>query len=98
MQDHNHNPYLAGSGLSTEQLDRGGYTIRTTLDPNAMTQVKAAVDAEVPPRQPHVADAMAIVSPGQDKHRVLAMAANRTFGLKADQEGTATGCLTSQST
>jgi membrane peptidoglycan carboxypeptidase len=53
MQDHNHNPYLAESGLSTEQLDRGVYTIRTTLDPNAMTQVKAAVDAEVLPRQPH---------------------------------------------
>jgi membrane peptidoglycan carboxypeptidase len=38
-----------------------------------------------------VADAMAIVAPGQDKHRVLAMAANRTFGLKADQEETSYG-------
>ena len=83
--------YLNESGLTTEQIDRGGYTIRTTLDPRAMAQAKAAVDAEVPPQQPHVADAIAIIAPGRNKHQVLAMAANRTFGLKADQEETSYG-------
>ena len=83
--------YLTESGFTTQQLDQGGYTIRTTLDPNAMAQAKAAVDTEVPPQQPHVADAMAIVAPGQDNHHVLAMAANRTFGLKADQQQTSYG-------
>jgi membrane peptidoglycan carboxypeptidase len=90
--------YLTESGLSIQQLNRGGYTIRTTLDPTAMAQTKTAVDAEVPPQQPHVADAMAIVAPGKDKHRVLALAANRRFGLKADQKKPATDCPTSQST
>jgi membrane peptidoglycan carboxypeptidase len=83
--------YLTESGFTTQQLNQGGYTIRTTLDPNAMTQAKAAVDTEVPPQQPHVADAIAIVAPGQDTHHVLAMAANRTFGLKADQLQTSYG-------
>jgi membrane peptidoglycan carboxypeptidase len=83
--------YLTEAGFTPDQLNRGGYTIRTTLDPGAMAQLKAAVDAEVPPRQPHVADAMALVAPGAGKHRVLAMAANRTFGLHADQEETSYG-------
>jgi membrane peptidoglycan carboxypeptidase len=83
--------YLTEAGFTTDQLNRGGYTIRTTLDPKAMAQVKASVDAEVPPKQPHVADVMALVGPGRHKHPVLAMAANRTFGLHADQEETSYG-------
>jgi membrane peptidoglycan carboxypeptidase len=34
---------------------------------------------------------MALITPGTNKHRVLAMAANRTFGLHADQEETSYG-------
>jgi membrane peptidoglycan carboxypeptidase len=83
--------YLTEAGFSPDQLQRGGYTIHTTLDPAAMAQLKAAVDAVVPPQQPHVADAMALIAPGTAKHRVLAMAANRTFGLRADQEETSYG-------
>jgi membrane peptidoglycan carboxypeptidase len=83
--------YLTQAGFTTDQLNRGGYTIRTTLDPKAMQQAKAAVDAEVPPKQPHVANVISLVAPGTDKHRVLAMAANRTFGLHADQEETSYG-------
>jgi membrane peptidoglycan carboxypeptidase len=83
--------YLTESGFSADQLQRGGYTVRTTLDPAAMTQIKAALDSVVPPQQPHVADAMALIAPGPTKHRVLAMAANRTFGLHADLEQTSYG-------
>jgi membrane peptidoglycan carboxypeptidase len=83
--------YLTEAGFSADQLQRGGYTIRTTLDPAAMSQLKAAVDGVVPPQQPHVADAMALIAPGTTKHRVLAMAANRTFGLRADQQETSYG-------
>ena len=83
--------YLTEAGFTAEQLNRGGYVIRTTLDPKAMQQLKAAVDAEVPPQQPHVADVMAMVAPGATKHKVLAMGANRTFGLRADQEETSYG-------
>ncbi|MBV9312879.1 MAG: transglycosylase domain-containing protein [Pseudonocardia sp.] len=83
--------YLTQAGFTSEQLNRGGYTIRTTLDPKAEQYVKQALDTEVPPRQPHVADVMSVVQPGIDKHRVLAMAANRTFGLKAAEEQTSYG-------
>jgi membrane peptidoglycan carboxypeptidase len=83
--------YLTQAGFTTDQLNRGGYTVRTTLDPKAMAQIKAAVDAEVPPGQPHVANVMSLVAPGTDKHRVLAMVANRTFGLHADAEETSYG-------
>jgi membrane peptidoglycan carboxypeptidase len=83
--------YLTEAGFTADQLNRGGYTIRTTLDPNALRQVKGAVDAQVPPKQPHVANAMALIAPGTAKHRILAMAANRTFGLHADQEETSYG-------
>jgi membrane peptidoglycan carboxypeptidase len=83
--------YLTQAGFTPTQLDTGGYTIHTTLDPKAMDAVKAAIDAVVPPAQPHVADAMAVVAPGQDTHRVLALAANRTFGLRTDQLQTSYG-------
>lgn len=83
--------YLTEAGFTADQLQRDGYTIHTTLDPAAMTQLKSAVDAVVPPQQPHVADAMALIAPGTTKHRVLAMAANRTFGLHADQQQTSYG-------
>src|SRR3954453_15228506 len=75
--------YLAQAGLATQQIQRGGYTIHTTLDPNTMEKMKASLNAEVPAGAPNVADAMAIVAPGQDHHKVLAMGSSRTFGLDA---------------
>ncbi|GAA1881650.1 transglycosylase/D,D-transpeptidase PonA2 [Pseudonocardia ailaonensis] len=74
--------YLKQAGFPTDKLTGGGYTIRTTLDPDALGKVKAAVDQQVPPTQPHVANVMAVVAPGADSHKVVAMAANRTFGNK----------------
>ena len=82
--------YLTEAGFSTEQINRGGYTIKTTLDRDAMRELKKSVD-RVPPDAPSVANAMAMVEPGQDRHRVLAMGANRTFGLDADTEQTSYG-------
>ncbi|MEU4377457.1 penicillin-binding protein [Pseudonocardia alni] len=83
--------YLTEAGFSEEQINRGGYTIRTTLDRRAMGEVKRALDAEVPPRTPNVANVMSLVQPGQDAHRVLAMGSSRTFGLDADAEETSFG-------
>ncbi len=83
--------YLTEAGFSTEQINRGGYTIKTTLDRNAMREVKASLDREVPPGTPNVANTMSLVQPGQDKHRVLAMGSSRTFGLNADEEQTSFG-------
>jgi membrane peptidoglycan carboxypeptidase len=73
--------YLLDAGFTPEQLNRGGYTIKTTLDRNVLAKTKASLNQQVPADQPTVADTMAVVQPGQDKHRVLAMAASRTFGL-----------------
>ena len=74
-----------------EQIHRGGYTIKTTLDRDAMEKMKASLNAEVPADAPNVADVMAIVAPGQDKHRVLAMGSSRTFGLDAGAQETSYG-------
>ncbi len=72
--------YLEAAGLPADKLEGGGYTIRTTLDRAALGHLKAAIDAADPPDNPHVADVMAIVAPGQDSHPVVALAANRPFG------------------
>lgn len=80
--------YLARAGIDADELRRGGYTVRTTLNRAAMEQAKAAVDAEVPPTQPHVADVLSVVAPGGDGHRVTAMVANRGYGLDAGQQQT----------
>ena len=83
--------YLLDAGFTQDQLNRGGYTIKTTLDRNALAKVKASLDQEVPPDQPNVADVMSVVQPGPDKHRVLAMASSRTFGLNGDKLETSYG-------
>jgi membrane peptidoglycan carboxypeptidase len=82
--------YLSEAGFSEDQLTRGGYTIKTTLD-RVLQKVKASLDAEVPPGQPNVANVMSVVAPGAEKHRVLAMASSRTFGLDAGKEETSYG-------
>ncbi|TWF77755.1 membrane peptidoglycan carboxypeptidase [Pseudonocardia hierapolitana] len=83
--------YLTEAGFSLEQLNRGGYTIKSTLDRNVLNHMKASLDAEVPPRQPNVANVMSVVQPGTEKHRVLGMASSRTFGLDAEEMETSYG-------
>jgi len=83
--------YLNERGFSTEQINRGGYRIRTTLDRDVLAAMKASLDTEVPPDQRNVANAMSVVQPGADRHRVLAMAASRTFGLDAKAQETSYG-------
>lgn len=83
--------YLENSGFQRDDLRRGGYTIKTTLDRNALAKAKASVDKEVPPQTQNVANAMAIVKPGKDKHRVVALTANRTYGLNRKAHQTTLG-------
>jgi membrane peptidoglycan carboxypeptidase len=73
--------YLARLGITEEQLKRGGYVIKTTMDANATAAAKAAAEAEVPKTANGIANVMAIVQPGADKHRVTAVVANRDYGL-----------------
>jgi membrane peptidoglycan carboxypeptidase len=65
-------------GISQEQLEAGGLTIRTTLRPDLQRSGDAAVLAAVPLGDP-VAAVFTVVEPGTGK--VLAMSANRVFGF-----------------
>ncbi|MDH6680850.1 membrane peptidoglycan carboxypeptidase [Rhodococcus sp. LBL1] len=80
--------YLAAAGLSKEQINRGGYTIKTTLDPSVQKSVKSALVANADPKLDGIANVMNVVQPGQDQHRVLAMASSRAYGLDTAAEQT----------
>jgi membrane peptidoglycan carboxypeptidase len=76
--------YLARAGISKEQVARGGYLIRTTLDPKVQTSVKQAIGKFASPTLDGIASVMSVIKPGKDAHRVMAMASNRTYGLNSD--------------
>jgi membrane peptidoglycan carboxypeptidase len=74
--------YLMKIGMfSEDQLYSGGYTIKTTFDARATQIAKAAVEHQVPKTTDGIANAMAIVRPGKDRHAVVALVANRDYGL-----------------
>jgi membrane peptidoglycan carboxypeptidase len=76
--------YLARAGLSKDQVARGGYLIKTTLDPDVQAPVKSAIDGIASPDINGIASVMSVVRPGKDSHPVLAMASNRNYGLNGD--------------
>jgi membrane peptidoglycan carboxypeptidase len=76
--------YLARAGISKEQVAKGGYLIRTTLDPDVQANVKSAVDGIAAPDLTGVASVMSVIRPGKTAHPVLAMASNRTYGLNTE--------------
>src|SRR3954452_23920695 len=76
--------YLARAGISKEQVARGGYLIKTTLDPDVQGPVKAAVNEIASPDLDGVASVMSVIRPGKDSHPVLAMASNRNYGLNLE--------------
>ncbi|ORB62606.1 transglycosylase/D,D-transpeptidase PonA2 [Mycolicibacterium tusciae] len=80
--------YLARAGISKEQVARGGYLIRTTLDPKVQDSVKSAIDEFASPTADGVASVMSVIKPGKDAHRVVAMASSRTYGLNGDAHET----------
>lgn len=80
--------YLANAGISRDQIDKGGYLIRTTLDPAVQDSTKAALVSNTGPDLNGVATVMNVIAPGQDNHRILAMGSSRTYGLDADADET----------
>ncbi|MGV0787584.1 transglycosylase/D,D-transpeptidase PonA2 [Mycolicibacterium sp. XJ2] len=76
--------FLAHAGINKEQVARGGYLIRTTLDPTVQSSVKRAIDKVANPTLDGIASVMSVIRPGKDSHRVLAMASNRNYGLNKD--------------
>ncbi|GAA0515971.1 penicillin-binding protein [Saccharopolyspora subtropica] len=81
--------YLERLGIDSDQLKTGGYTIRTTLDRKATDAAKDAAEAQVPTQTEGIANAMAVVEPGKDKHKVRALVANRDYGNDASKGQTA---------
>ena len=82
--------YLERLGLDTAELRRGGYTIRTTLDREATASAARAAAAQAPVGETEgIANAVAVVEPGREHHRVLALAANRPLGPDASAGQTA---------
>jgi membrane peptidoglycan carboxypeptidase len=73
--------YLQKLGFTQDQIQTGGYTIKTSFDARATQLAKAAAEAEVPKTQPGIANTMAIVRPGKERHQVIALVANRDYGL-----------------
>ncbi|UGT59523.1 penicillin-binding protein [Nocardia asteroides] len=80
--------YLANSGISREQVDKGGYLIRTTLDPAVQDSVRDAVSAAADPNLANIAEVMSVVAPGENSHDVVAMASSRRYGLDPDANET----------
>src|SRR6516225_3869412 len=76
--------YLSRAGISKEQVARGGYLIRTTLDPDVQIPVKAAIDKFASPNLAGISSVMSVIEPGKTSHHVMAMASNRTYGLNLD--------------
>ncbi|WP_424183904.1 transglycosylase domain-containing protein [Actinokineospora sp. G85] len=75
--------YLERLGFSDDQIKTGGYTIKTSFDARATQLAKQAAMNEVPKTQPGIANTMAIVQPGRERHQVVALVANRDYGLDA---------------
>ncbi|WP_246023624.1 penicillin-binding protein [Nocardia yunnanensis] len=80
--------YLNNSGISRDQLEKGGYLIRTTLDPAVQDQVRDSLAANTNPNLDDIAEVMNIVAPGQDSHPLLAMGSSRVYGLDANAHQT----------
>ena len=76
--------YLSRAGISKEQLARGGYLIRTNLDPDVQEPVKHAIDTYASPTLEGIASVMSVIRPGKNAHKVVAMASNRTYGLNSE--------------
>src|SRR3954447_2947270 len=80
--------FLARAGINKDQVARGGYLIRTTLDPKVQSSVKQAIDKVASPTLDGVASVMSVIASGKDAHRVMAMASNRTYGFNSDANET----------
>ncbi|BDH59480.1 hypothetical protein MTP03_44190 [Tsukamurella sp. PLM1] len=80
--------YLAQAGIPKETVLRGGYTIRTTLDPRVQDSVQAALNGTASPTLSNVAQVMNVIKPGQDSHDIVAMNSSRVYGLDVSKRQT----------
>lgn len=76
--------YLEDHDLDRDEIARGGYTVRTTLDPDAQDAAVNAVRSQADSATPGVSMTSNFIAPTDDAHEVVAMASSRTYGLDAD--------------
>lgn len=80
--------YLAENGIPRSATARGGYTIRTTLNPEVQGNAMRAAKAQASPNVDGIANVMSIVRPGDKSHDVLAMVSSRDYGLNQERNQT----------
>ncbi|HEU5471944.1 MAG TPA: penicillin-binding protein [Actinophytocola sp.] len=83
--------YLKKIGFPRDQLYSGGYVIKTSFDANATHMAKVAAENQVPKNTDGIANTMAIVRPGKERHQVVALVSNRDYGLNKDAGETVYG-------
>jgi membrane peptidoglycan carboxypeptidase len=77
--------YLERHGWTEQQIDTGGYTIKTSLDPRIAKAAKKAAMNRVSPTADGVAAAFSVIRPGTTSHPVLAMVSNRSLGTDSSK-------------
>ena len=80
--------YLAENGLTRSTVTRGGFTIRTTLNPEIQAHALRAAQSQASPNVDGIANVMSIVRPGNESHDVLAMVSSRDYGLDQQRNQT----------
>ncbi len=82
--------YLIEAGMDKDDLYRNGYTIKTTLDRKANEHAKDSAEKQVPKTAEHVANTLSLVKPGEKRHEVVALVANKDYGTDSNKDGTQT--------
>ncbi|HEX5120314.1 MAG TPA: penicillin-binding protein [Pseudonocardiaceae bacterium] len=72
--------YLQQAGFTPDQINTGGYTIKTTMDPHISQIARQTVLSRIPPNADGLAHTFDIVRPGTTSHQVVALVSNRTYG------------------
>ncbi|MFC0546653.1 transglycosylase domain-containing protein [Kutzneria chonburiensis] len=82
--------YLQEAGFNSDQLQTGGYVIKTNLDPDISKIAKAAAEKNVPKTANGIANTFVIIKPGSQSHDIAALVANRDLGVDSAQGQTLT--------
>jgi membrane peptidoglycan carboxypeptidase len=80
--------FLAENGISRDSVMRGGYIIKTTMDPQVQRSVQRALQTQADPQADGVASVMSAIRPGTTSHPVLGMSSSRNYGLNQNADET----------
>lgn len=77
--------FLAENGMSRDSVMRGGYIIRTTLDPTVQKNALRAAQDQADPTTDGIAAVMNVIRPGTKSHDIVAMVSSRNYGLDVNK-------------